>query len=45
MLCDETPLMKIGTPEDVAAAVLYFASDGAGFVTGQILSADGGITV
>lgn len=45
MLCDETPLMKIGTPEDVAAAVLFFASDGAGFVTGQILSADGGITV
>lgn len=45
MLCDETPLMKIGTPEDVAAAVLYFASEGAGFVTGQILSADGGITV
>lgn len=45
MLRDETPLMKIGTPEDVAAAVLYFASEGAGFVTGQILSADGGITV
>lgn len=45
ILCDDTPLMKIGTPEDVAAAVLYFASEGAGFVTGQILCADGGITV
>ena len=37
-----TPLGRLGTPEDIAAAVAYFASDAAGFVTGQVLTADGG---
>ena len=37
-----TPLGRLGTPEDIAGAVAYFASDAAGFVTGQILTADGG---
>lgn len=31
-----------GTPEDIAAAVLFFASDHAGWITGQVLSVDGG---
>ncbi len=33
---------RLGTPEDIAAAVLFFASEAAGWVTGQILSVDGG---
>jgi NAD(P)-dependent dehydrogenase (short-subunit alcohol dehydrogenase family) len=38
------PLGRIATPEDIASAVLYLASDGAAFVTGQIVSVDGGKT-
>ena len=41
----ETPLGRIGTPEDVAKAGLFFASESSSFVTGQILSVDGGLTV
>lgn len=37
-----TPLGRLGTPEDIAEAVCYFASERAGFVTGQVLTADGG---
>lgn len=44
-LREETPLCRIGTPEDVAAAVRYFAGDGAGFVTGQVLGINGGLVI
>lgn len=44
-LCDETPLCRLGTPADVSAAVLFFASAAAGFITGQILGVDGGFAV
>jgi NAD(P)-dependent dehydrogenase (short-subunit alcohol dehydrogenase family) len=37
-----TPLGRLATPEDVAGAVVYFASGEAGFVTGQLLLVDGG---
>jgi NAD(P)-dependent dehydrogenase (short-subunit alcohol dehydrogenase family) len=37
-----TPIGRLGTPDDVAAAVLFFASTGAGFITGQTLLVDGG---
>jgi len=36
---------RLGTPEDVAAAVAYVASDEAGFLTGQVLCVDGGLTM
>jgi len=36
------PLRRLGRPEDVAAAVLFFASDGSSFITGQTLSVSGG---
>ena len=38
-----TPLGRVGQPDDIAAAALYFASDDSGFVTGQWLSPNGGI--
>lgn len=37
-----TPLHRMGTPEEIAAAVVYFASDESAFTTGQILSVSGG---
>lgn len=44
-LAEETPLGRIGTPRDAAAAVLWLASEGASFVTGQTIRVDGGFTV
>ena len=41
-LADETPLCRLGTPEDVAAAVCWLAEDAAGFITGQVIGVDGG---
>ena len=41
-LAEETPLRRIGQPEDIAAAVRYLASPAASFVTGQVLTVDGG---
>ena len=41
-LAEETPLRRLGIPEDIAAAVCYLASEKAGFVTGQVLTVDGG---
>jgi NAD(P)-dependent dehydrogenase (short-subunit alcohol dehydrogenase family) len=40
-----TPLGRVGNPDDIAKAVLFFASDLAAFVTGQMLVVDGGATV
>ena len=39
------PLGRIGTPDDVAAAVSYLASPAAGFVTGAVLPVDGGLSI
>ncbi len=45
MLVEETPLGRLGTPEDIAHAVAFFASEKASFLTGQVLTADGGFIV
>jgi NAD(P)-dependent dehydrogenase (short-subunit alcohol dehydrogenase family) len=39
------PLGRIGTPEDIAQAVLFFASSASSYVTGQLLAVDGGFQV
>ncbi len=45
MLAEETPLGRLGMPEDIAEAVAFLASDRAAFITGQVITADGGFTV
>lgn len=44
-LGEETPLGRIGTPEEAAAAICFLASEQASFITGQVLSADGGMVI
>ena len=44
-LIEETPVCRIGTPEDVLAAVRFFLSDEASFITGQCLGVDGGFAI
>ncbi len=39
------PMGRLGQPDDLAGAILFFASDAAGFVTGQVLSVSGGLTM
>lgn len=45
MLVEETPMGRLGTPEDIAHAVAFLASKRAAFLTGQVLTADGGFIV
>ena len=42
---ERTPLGRMGNPADVAASVLFLASDEAGFITGQVLAVDGGLAL
>ena len=41
----EIPLGRIGQPDDLPGAILFFASDDAAYVTGQVLSVSGGLTM
>ena len=44
-LLSTIPMARLGQPEDVAKAVAFFASESAGYVTGQVLCVDGGMAV
>lgn len=44
-LAEETPLCRIGKADEVAKAIEFLADDGSAFITGQVLSVDGGIIV
>ena len=44
-LRQETPLETIGRAEDVAESVFFLTSEGARFITGQVLSPNGGILI
>ena len=44
-LADETPLCRIGMPEEIADAVYFLASEGGSFITGQTLSVNGGFVI
>ena len=42
-LAEETPLGRLGTPEEVAKAILWLCSEDAGYITGQVLGVNGGM--
>jgi 3-oxoacyl-[acyl-carrier protein] reductase len=44
-LKSDTPLGKIGTPEDIAELLLFLASDKASFITGQDIGINGGLVI
>ena len=44
-IAEETPLMRVGEPEDVAECAIFLASDGASFVTGDVLNVSGGYVI
>ncbi|MEM8553429.1 MAG: SDR family oxidoreductase [Pseudomonadota bacterium] len=44
-ILDHTPLQRIASPKEVAETVQFLSSDGSGFMTGQILTVDGGRTL
>lgn len=44
-LAEETPLGRLGTPEDIAETLLFLASDKADFITGQVISPNGGFVI
>ena len=44
-ICDQTPLGRIGNASEAAQAIYYLASDKSDFITGQVLSPNGGLVV
>lgn len=44
-LAEETPLGRLGTPEDVASLLVFLAGEGASFITGQVFGVNGGLVI
>ena len=44
-ICEDTPLMRMGEPEDVASLAVFLSSDAASFITGQCIGVDGGFAI
>ena len=44
-LCEDTPLMHLGKPREVAEAALFLASEGASFITGEVMNVSGGYLI
>ncbi len=44
-LTEQTPLQRLGAPRDIAQCVLFLASDAANFITGQVISPNGGFVI
>jgi 3-oxoacyl-[acyl-carrier protein] reductase len=42
---DKVLIKRPGSPDDIAQAVMFLASDEASYITGQVLSVDGGLTI
>ena len=42
---EDTPLYRLGTPKDIADAVLFLAQDSSSFITGQIIGVNGGLII
>ena len=41
--CEEVPMGRLGTPEEAAQAIAFFASEEASYITGQVLGVNGGM--
>ena len=44
-LADETPVGRLGSPEEVAQALLFLAGEEAGYITGQVFGVNGGLVI
>ncbi|MEF9976392.1 MAG: SDR family oxidoreductase, partial [Oscillospiraceae bacterium] len=44
-IAEDTPVMRLGKPQEIAAAIAFLASDEAEFITGQVLGVNGGLVI